>query len=139
MNSIKTFSTKEKIAAASTREQQLLLDENGRVLESDDSIFSTKNFGEKSVVERFSFFESVWPALLFSENKSVVTEFKAVQNVERELPGIYDFKFFVKFLEKKSVVIWTISEQTDRYSMLQKRQQTQADRTLRLQKRTLAQ
>jgi hypothetical protein len=139
MQSSKLISPKQKIAVATSRVQRLLLDENGRILESDDSIFSTKNFAGKSVVEWFPFFENVWSSIVFSEKKSSETEFKAVQFAERELPGIYDFHFFVNFLEKKSVVVWTILEQTEQYLMLQKRQQMQADHTLRLQKRSLAQ
>lgn len=106
--------------------QFMLFDLNGLLMESCDSLFSTKQLASKPVQTWFSFMESLFESLKVSGiNKDLI--FKAVKPLFSELSGIYDFRFSVLESEGRKAYRWIIIDYTSQYEEYQKLQQKYND------------
>ncbi len=93
--------------------QVILLDEQGRVCESCDTIFDTKKLISDSICSQICFLESEFEVILNSSARKIT--FEKMQTECNFLPGYYDFTFCKQEINKKPYVIWEIYDHTKVY------------------------
>ena len=107
-----------------TDAQVFYLNQEGYILSSTNTIFSTIQLQNRSVFEWCPFLESIFPSL-FEEAAEEVTQFERVTTAENFLPGIYDYTFvkLPAFLAKEEILMWIISDRTACYQRMTELQQ----------------
>ena len=114
--------------------QQVLLNFEGRIVDSDERIFPTTNLRQQTVFEWFPFFEGWWPQLFSEERRMTNTLFEGVQSPLAELPGIYDFHFWAVDHGQQLTLVWGIVERTPYYMRRRRRLQKANEAKLALEK-----
>ena len=115
--------------------QMLLLDENAYIVESCDSLFSTTNLRNRSVLEWSPFVESIFGYLISLKAGTPEILFSRVEQPNENLRGFYDFTFASLDIENKKYILWTIYDYTSLYRELQINQQKRHE--LEIQKQNL--
>ena len=115
-------------------EQEIVLDQAGRVLESDDAIISTKKIGDLRLFEPGAFLASVFEHLFFSKENPAELVLSCIQMAAPELPGMYDLHFFPIFLGPNPALRCIIFDRTAHYSTMREAQQIEMERALTLEK-----
>lgn len=95
--------------------QVILIDSEGIVVESCDSIFDTSDLVDTPVQEWFPFIESVFPSLGSIELEVPELLFSKVENPAEYLPGYYDFSFSKIKIEDKVHFLWEIFDYSTLY------------------------
>lgn len=102
--------------------QQVLLDELGYILESDDKLLSMLPFRQKAIAAVCPFFESIFPSLqLLKEDKEELYLPTIGLYVEDNFQGYFHYTFSKVRYQERIVLLWTIIKDKDAI----KRQQLQ--------------
>lgn len=104
-------------------QQLLLLDEEGVLKASCDSIFSSEGYLNKPVLSYFPLVESVYPIIRKLQLNDPEVEFGAVETAFAKLPGVYDFSFIKMRASQGNLILWVIKDHTKRYKEKTFRQQ----------------
>ncbi len=107
--------------------QLILLDENGFLLASCDSIFSTKNLRREPVFKDFPLVESIFPKVITMGLSDPKLRFSKIETTFGGLNGFYDFTFMRTDIDHRNPILWTILDYTrlyeDYYRSQQERQE----------------
>lgn len=95
--------------------QVILIDKDGDVVESCDSIFDSSSLTETPVYEWFPFIESVFPSLCSLELEGEGLLFSKVEKPAQYLLGYYDFSFSKIKIENKIHFLWEIFDYSTLY------------------------
>lgn len=95
--------------------QRLLLDEQGFLVASCDSIFTSDPLKGKKILPRFPLVESVFPLIRRLQLNDPEVSFGGVQTIFQKLPGIYDFTFVRMKSLSKDLILWIIDDRTESY------------------------
>ncbi len=98
--------------------QSILFDDKGKLVNSCDTIFSTKQFSAKQqkVQDWFTFLESVMPIITTLKEGDPEILFTKVQSPSEILPGFYDFSFTRVILKGESFILWLVYDYTQLYN-----------------------
>ncbi len=133
MSLLQRLFTTAYAATKSTDCQHIVMDQRGRIIESDDQLFSTKNLLHSPVTAWNHLVESIFPMLLQLPPQSPELCFQRVEADHLELlPGFYDFSFRCIKGEKKDekYIVWRICDRTHHYQNLQDDQQANHDKEI---------
>lgn len=110
--------------------QELFLDDDGYILESDDGLFSTETMWNNSIFDHFPLVESVYPSLI----NNIASEIKLnrVATGFDGLPGYYDFYFF----REDDGVRWEIHDLTEDYNDYEHEQQRRNEEAIQREEDT---
>jgi len=106
-------------------QQLLLLDKEGVLKASCDSIFASKGYLNNSVLPYFPLVESVFPMIQKLQVNDPEVEFGAVETAFAKLPGIYDFSFIKMRASQSDMILWIIKDHTKEYKEKTFQQQLQ--------------
>ena len=102
--------------------QQVLLDELGYILESDDKLLNMLPFRQRAIAAVCPFFESIFPSLqLLKEEKEELYLPTIGLYVEDNFQGYFHYTFSKVHYQERIVFLWTIIKDKDAI----KRQQLQ--------------
>ena len=93
--------------------QQLLLDEFGYIIESDDRIFTSFPYKEKSVREWMPFLDSIYPVLKSLTLHDHEIRFEKVFPDTNPLKGYYDFAFLKVEMDNRIITVWSLFDVTE--------------------------
>lgn len=103
----------------------MTLDEKGLLLSSCDTLFSTKDFVGKNLIEYFPFLESVFSELSEVLELGRTIHFPKVETKHLFLAGFYDYSFkIIRVQDDKRGIQWEIIDATAAYEALKKQQQS---------------
>ncbi len=103
--------------------QFVLLNEEGVVLDSCDSIFKVESLNSSSVLDKIPLIESVSSTVFSLKVGDPPIVFARVEKPFSSLPGYYDFSFSRVILNGTSAILWVIYDYTSIYEDLLKYQQ----------------
>ena len=104
--------------------QQILMDWQGYVLESTDTIFSTKRLHHRPVTEWSNFVNSLFPVIHLLDLGSPEIFLPRISSVTNFSEGIFDCSFMrVEWGDNQHVLVWNILDYSDALPELQKAQQ----------------
>ena len=120
MNNIKSLPSN----ASSTTHQQILMDWQGYVLESTDTIFSTLHLKHRPATEWSHFLNSLFPVIHLLELSSAEIFLPRISSVTNFLDGIYDCSFMrVEWGDNDKIIVWNIIDYTPDLPRIQAAQQ----------------
>ena len=94
--------------------QQVLLDELGHILESDDKLFDMLAFRQKSIAKIYPFFESIFPSLqLLKEDEEDIYLPTVSLYIESNFQGYFHYTFSKVRYQERVVLVWTIIKDED--------------------------
>ena len=114
--------------------QLILLNEDFRLVASNDIIFSTEKLKDVAVGKWFPFIESVCDTLKKIKKSDGEIIFSRVESPALFLPGSYDFSFMKIEIEGKEYIQWSIYDYTKVYTYLTKYQQLKNEKDIYRQK-----
>jgi len=103
--------------------QLLLLDDDGFIMASCDSIFSSKSMRDNPVFVYFPLLESIFQDILQLQPHDSEIRFSKVESTNKCLPGFYDFTFYRTDIDSSLPILWTIYDYTDLYEDYMRYQQ----------------
>ncbi|MGK0389915.1 MAG: hypothetical protein ACI94Y_002660 [Maribacter sp.] len=103
--------------------QVILIEKDGNVVESCDSIFNTSTLTQYSVSEWFPFIESVFYSLEHLKVGDAKLLFSKVEEPAPFLQGYYDFSFSRIEMKGKEYILWELFDYTTLYEDFKKYQQ----------------
>lgn len=104
--------------------QQILMDWQGYVLESTDTVFSTRLLKHRPATEWSHFFESLFPVIQSLELSSSEIFLPRINSITNFLEGIYDCSFMrVEWGDNDKIIVWNIIDYTADLPRIQKAQQ----------------
>lgn len=113
--------TKININNKSSYLQTIILDKNGFIKDSCDSLFDSSVFKDKSIGNYFYFLASELPSIIASEANKIT--YNQMQTTQACLPGFYDFVFSKILIEEQEHILWEIYDYTNVYQEYVKVQQ----------------
>ncbi len=116
--------------------QVLLINKNGTLAESCNSIFDTDVLSKRAVSEWFPFLESVFPTVRTLSKESPELLFSKVEKPASFLSGYYDFTFSVAIVDGAEYFLWEIYDFTTLYEDFRLYQQKRNE--LEIQRQILA-
>jgi hypothetical protein len=120
MNNIQYLTQKKNISA----HQQILLDWQGYVLESTDTIFSTHLLKHRPSGEWSHFLESMFPVIQTLELNSPEIFLPRVSSITNFIEGIFDCTIMrVEWGDNNRVIVWNIIDYTQDLPAIQSAQQ----------------
>lgn len=112
--------------------QQILMDWQGFILESTDTIFSTHLLHHRPTAEWSDFFHSIFPVLQELKLDSPEIIFPKIATITNFLEGIYDCSFMrVEWGDNDKILVWNIFDYSPELEKWQKMQQGLNDIRLR--------
>jgi hypothetical protein len=107
-----------------TTHQQILMDWQGYILESTDTVFSTLQLKHRPATEWSHFLESFFPVLQSLELSSPEIFLPRIGSVTNFLEGIYDCSFMrVEWGDNDRIIVWNIIDYTFDLPRIQQAQQ----------------
>lgn len=103
--------------------QTILVDLNGQIVESCDTLFPASNFHSQNVLTWFDLIESIFPSILELNVGDQAISFAKIHAPSNTLPGFYDFSFSKIMLKDKPHILWYIYDYTNVYQHLLEYQQ----------------
>ena len=103
--------------------QLILLDQQGNLKTSCDSIFDTSTIPPQAFIYHFPFIESIFNILLDTKPDDPELRYSKVETPHAKLPGIYDYTFTKVTLEGEWYILWSIYDYTAIYEGLRLYQQ----------------
>lgn len=103
--------------------QIILLDREGLVHYSCDSLFEASKYKKESLLEMSPFLESIMPNLRNLNPKSAAVRFSKLENPCEELPGAYDFSFQWVNIHEGNFILWCIYDYSQLYESIRISQQ----------------
>jgi hypothetical protein len=120
MNNIATI----KIAPSTKVNQQILLDWQGYVIESTDTIFSTRQLHHRPAEEWSHFFDSIFPVLQTLELDSPELVLPRITSITNFVEGIFDCSFMrVEWSDNRHILVWNIFDYSDQIPKIRATQQ----------------
>jgi hypothetical protein len=105
-----------------TVSQQILIDMQGFILDSSDTIFSVER--HRPVTEWSDFLASILPSLKTRQLDSPEVHFPRIDSIAESLSGLYDCSFiFAEWEDGKLVLVWNIFDFTKSVNKIERRQQ----------------
>ena len=102
--------------------QQILIDMQGFILDSSDTIFTVER--NRPAMEWSLFLASILPSLSTLQRDSAEIHFPRIDSITNTLTGLYDCSFiFAEWEEGKWVLVWNIFDFSKSANRMQKRQQ----------------
>lgn len=92
--------------------QQLFLDNEGYIIESNDRIFAAFKYKDRSVFEWLPFLESIFPILESLSLTDDELRFEKVFPEVHPLKGYYDFAFLKVELDARIITVWSLYDVT---------------------------
>jgi hypothetical protein len=113
-----------KITPTTKVNQQILLDWQGYVIESTDTIFSTQLLHHRPAEEWSHFFESICPVLQTLKLDSTELVLPRITSVTNFTEGIFDCSFMrVEWSDNSHVLVWNIFDYSEQLPKIQAAQQ----------------
>jgi hypothetical protein len=112
------------------KRQILLLEEEGVLIASCNSIFDTEKFLNRSILDYFPLIESVFPVIRKLQLKDPEVRFASVKTNFKNLPGIYDFTFVRMKGSFKDYILWVVQDHTEDYKAKLTIQQLQNEKEI---------
>jgi hypothetical protein len=110
--------------ATTSIHQQILMDWQGFILESTDTIFSTQMLHHRPTAEWSHFFDSIFPVLQTLHLDSPEIYFPKIASVTNFLDGIYDCSFMrVEWGDNDKVLVWNIFDYSHQLTKIRDIQQ----------------
>ena len=105
-----------------TAYQQILIDKQGFILDSSDTIFAVER--NRPVTEWSLFLASILPSLTALKLDSPEIHFPRIDSISNSISGLYDCSFiFVEWEDGKSVLVWNIFDFSKSANGMRNRQQ----------------
>jgi hypothetical protein len=102
--------------------QQILIDMQGFILDSSDTIFAVER--HRPVTEWSHFLASILPSLNKLKLDSPEIHFPRIDSIAESLSGLYDCSFiFAEWEDGKLMLVWNIFDFTKSANHIEKRQQ----------------
>ena len=101
--------------------QVILLDSDGFICDSCESVFDTSDFRDCDLGDHFHFLASEFDNIMSSDADKLT--FSQIQTSLACLPGFYDYTFSKKIIKDKIYILWEIFDYTDVYKEYVKVQQ----------------
>ena len=114
---------KYKTQKLSKFSQLIILNDQGFIEESCDSIFATDPFLSQAFTLYFPFLESIFDLLLELKVNGEELKYAKIESPLEELPGVYDFTFARVLLDGQDYILWSIYDYTDLYEDFKQYQQ----------------
>jgi len=111
----------------STSEQNILFDDKGFVVESDECIFDTSFLQGDSLVRHFPFIDSIFNILQELSPGEPALTFAGVETVFCGLKGIYDYSFSKEIRNGNLLTCWQVIDRTEDYTTQRDKQQARQD------------
>ena len=113
-----------------TVSQQILIDMQGFILESSDTIFPVER--HRPVTEWSHFLASILPSLKALRLDSPEVHFPRIDSISDSLSGLYDCSFiFAEWEDGKLMLVWNIFDFTTSVSHIERRQQKANNRAIK--------
>jgi hypothetical protein len=104
--------------------QQILMDWQGFILESTDTIFSTLQLHHQPAIDWSYFLNSIHPSLQLLQLDSPEVFFPRIGSVTNFLNGIYDCSFMrVEWGDNDEIIVWNIFDYSHDLKNIQQIQQ----------------
>ena len=107
--------------------QNILFDDEGFIIESDEQIFDTSSIREASLVRYFPFIDSILNTLQQLSPDEPAINFAKVETTYQGLRGIYDYYFSKKIIDGNLVTHWQVIDKTKDYIVERDKQQDRQD------------
>ncbi len=114
--------------------QQIVLTEKGKIIKSDNLLFSVEKIKNYPVRDIFPFVDSIFDSLLTLYPKDPDLLFECISTKHHFLPGFYDYNFSKKLINKEYFIFWTIIDRTIFYQLKREKQQRQVEGLLNRRK-----
>lgn len=102
--------------------QQILIDRQGFILDSSDTIFAVER--NRPVIEWSLFLASILPSLTSLKHDNAEIHFPRISSVADTLTGLYDCSFiFAEWEDGNWVLVWNIFDFSKSANLMQKKQQ----------------
>jgi hypothetical protein len=112
------------IAKTTTINQQLILDWQGYILESTDTIFDTRQLHHRPIEEWSYFFGSMMPVLHTLRLDSPEIVLPRITSITNFLEGFFECSFMrAEWGDNKHVLVWNIIDNSEKMSKFQAVQQ----------------
>lgn len=95
--------------------QLILLDLEGKVVQSCNAIFDTADYITKSIKGHIPLLESIFDTILEHELGKPDILFSKIENPSKHLQGFYDFTFSKVMVNNQSYILWSIYDFTALY------------------------
>ena len=116
--------TARMVTRATTTNQQLILDWQGYILESTDTIFDTSQLHHRPIEEWSDFFGSMLPILHTLTLDSPAIVLPRIMSVTNFLEGFFDCSFMrAEWGDNKHVLVWNIVDNSEKMLKIQAVQQ----------------
>jgi len=103
--------------------QLILLDDEGRIIASCDSIFPTLDMRDEPVFKHFPLVESIFGIAKNMKVNEPKLRFSKIETTFKELNGFYDFTFIKTDIDSREPILWTILDYTKLYEDYHRSQQ----------------
>jgi len=103
--------------------QIILLDKEGCVHFSSETLFSTKAYVGTSMLSDNPFLESIFPQLKELTADSPTIRYSKIENPIPLLKGAYDFSFSFVHVEEGDFIMWSVYDYSDLYKKIKASQQ----------------
>jgi len=107
--------------------QNILFDDNGFIVDSDEQIFDTSSLQGDSLTNHFPFIDSILGVLQQLAPGEPALSFDRVETVYYDLEGIYNYSFSKEIRNGNLVTCWQIIDQTENYTSERNEQQTRQE------------
>jgi hypothetical protein len=112
------------VTKTTTTNQQLILDWQGYILESTDTIFDTRQLHHRPIEEWSHFFGSMMPILHTLRLDSPEIVIPRITSITNFLEGFFDCSFMrAEWGDNCHVLVWNIVDNSDKMSKIQAVQQ----------------
>ena len=111
------------MAGEKCRCQHVVLDTQGFIVDSTDTLFSTKAYCDRSLFEWSPFLESIFDVLLDLRVGGEELHFSKIDTLADFMTGFYDCSFMAAHWgDNCRVIVWTICDRGDEYAIFMERQ-----------------
>ncbi|MBL7817517.1 MAG: hypothetical protein JNL70_21100 [Saprospiraceae bacterium] len=101
-----------------------MIDTQGLIIESTDTIFSTFPKRHRPVMEWSYFFDSLFDTLLSMSLQSDELYLPRIQSITNSVFGLYDCSFLkVKWCDNQDIIVWNIVDNSEDMTNIQQLQQ----------------
>ncbi len=103
--------------------QIILLNDDGSIHYSSETLFSTKSYKGKSILNDNPFLDSIFKQLLELEVGGATIRYSKMENPIPLLKGAFDFSFSRVKREGGQFILWSIYDYSDLYKKIKASQQ----------------
>ena len=105
--------------------QNILFDDDGFIVDSDEQIFDTSSLHGDSLTRHFPLIDSILSILQQLEPGEQDLRFSKIETVFKGLEGIYDYSFSRQIRNGSLVISWKVIDKTEEYIIERDKQQTE--------------